>query len=183
MGTMHHLGLAMLIGLIENSRRTVGFLNTKHLVRNNVESFVPADALKLANTAILGISAPGASGPGGSARIKVHPLKRIEDARRRVNALLVGQANRRNKGLVARRKGFSAGMHNPRLYLIAAVLLVVANRPNAQNLAVLDVYHTGIRARAGAAPAYVPHQGSYAVGVLRLPAAHRWSSFFRLPPP
>ena len=97
------------------------------LVRDDVERFVPADALVARDAAILRIPL--------AVRIEVDPLHRIQDPVGRVDGRLDGLTVRGERRPARRRELLAFRLDGPRLW----VAVVEFDRRHANDLAVLDV--------------------------------------------
>ena len=151
------LVLAVLVALVEQGGRAVLLLDAGHLADDDVERLVPGDALVLALAAVLRVAL--------AVGVEVHALHRVADAGRRVDALLVGDAVRRDQGLHAGLERAAAHLELPGVQIRLLVLPVVVHRADADDLAVLDVHHRRVGPVLGhTAEADVPDEGRFAGG-------------------
>ena len=133
-----HLALAVAVGLHEDGQGAVLLVDPADLGGDQVGRLVPADAHELALAAVLRV--PLAVG------VPVDPLERVLDPVGRVGPLLVGEAPRRRDGLHQRLERLAVLLDLPGVEGLGVVLRVPVQRPDPDDLAVLDVHG----ARAGA---------------------------------
>ena len=99
----------------------------RDLVRDDVERFVPADALVTGDAAVLRVAL--------AVRVEVDSLHRIQDPVRRIDGRLDGLAVRGERSPARRRELLAFRFDRPRL----RVAVVEIDRRHAHDLAVLDV--------------------------------------------
>jgi hypothetical protein len=99
----------------------------RDLVRDDVERFIPADALVTRDAAVLRIAL--------AVRIEIDALHRIEDPVGRVDRRFDGLAVRGERRLTRRRELLPFRLDRPRLRIVVVEL----DRRHADDLAVLDV--------------------------------------------
>ena len=135
---LHDLVLAVLVALVEQGGRAVLLLDAVHLAGDDVQRLVPGDALVLAHAAVLRVAL--------AVGVEVDAHHRVADACRRVDALLVGDAVRRDQGLHAGLERAATHLELPGVEIRLLVLPVVVHRTDADDLAVLHVHHRCIGA-------------------------------------
>ena len=147
------LRLAVAVELAEDRCGPVGLVHALDLAGDERARLVPADAHVAARAAVLRVAL--------ALRVPVHALHRVGDAVLRVHALLVAQRQRRDERLEARLEGLSAGLELPGVQVLGRVVLVEAQRADAQYLVVLlvDVDRARVRADAEAVEAQALHDG------------------------
>ena len=141
------LALAVAVALDQDRRRAVLLVDPGDLLGDDVRRLVPGDADVLALAAVLRV--PLAVG------IPVDALERVLDAVGGVGALLVGGHVRRGARPHARFQRLAVALELPGAEACAVVLPVEVERPDAHDLAVLDVDHD----LAGAAEETALRQG------------------------
>ncbi len=154
---LHDLVLTVLVALVEQRGGAVLRLDALHLAGDDVERLFPGDALVLAHAAVLGVAL--------AVGVEVDAHHRVADAGRRVDALLVGDAVRRDERLHARLEGRTPDLHLPGVHVFGRVLPVVVHGADADDLAVLHIHHGGVGAvLRHTAEADVPDQRLLAAG-------------------
>ena len=170
---LHDLVLAVLVALVEQGGRAVLLLDAVHLAGDDVERLVPGDALELAHAAVLRVAL--------AVGVEVDAHHRVADAGGRIDALLVGEAVRRDQGLHAGLERAATHLHLPGIEIRLLVLPVVVHRADADDLAVLHVHHRCVGAvLRDAAEADVSDERRFAGGtglahVLRHTHTSPWS--------
>ena len=137
---VHHLGLAVSVGLGEHGRRSVGVDDPLQLTDDDVQRLVPGDPDVAALAAVLRVAL--------SVGVPVDPLQRIRDPVRRVDALLVAQAERIDGRLERDLEGLAAGLDLPGAELLRPVLPVIGQRTDADDPVALHVHCRYVRADA-----------------------------------
>ena len=141
------LALAVAVRLEEDRVRPVLLVDPRDLLGDDVGRLVPRDAHVLALASVLLVAL--------AVRVPVHALERVLDAVGRVGALLVAGHVRGGAGPRPRLERESVALHLPGPEGLGIVLPVEVERPDAQDLAVLDVDHD----LAGAAEKAALRQG------------------------
>ena len=143
--SVNGLGLAVAIALCEDCMGSVAIDDPPKLRDHDIQSLVPRDAHVAALAAVLGVAPTWAGGSRRALRVPVHPLQRIRDAVRRVDALLVPQSHRADGRLQRRMEGLATGLDLPRLELLRTVLPVVGEGADTHDLAVFHVHSSHVR--------------------------------------
>ena len=122
--------LAVPVGLGEDRLHAVLLFDPLDLAHDYVQGFFPGDTLVLAAATVLRVPL--------AVRVPVHPLQGIKDPIRGVDAVLVPEAEGRDKGFHGRREGLAFGLYLPGLE--ARILPVIVKRPDADDLAVVALH-------------------------------------------
>ena len=139
-GTVDGLDQMVPVRLHEDRVQAIRFLNAQHLGRDDIGRLVPADPFVLALAPVLRVAL--------ALRIPVHALHGIEDAVRRVNALLVRQGERREFRLLLGFELSATGLDAPWVQSVLALMRHVAERTRAQDASITHVDLRRIRRRA-----------------------------------
>ena len=158
---MDGLALAVAVALHQDRVRAVLLVDAGDLPGDDVGRFVPRDADVLALAAVLRV--PLAVG------IPVDALEGVLDAVRGVRALLVGGHVGRRARSHARLQGLAVALELPGAEALAVVLPVELERPDAHDLAGLDVDHDFAGAAEEAALGQGPEHGLVGAHVHSLP--------------
>lgn len=142
---VHDLRLTVAVALDEDGGVSVGIDAAGDLRRDDVGRLIPADALVLADAAVLGVAL--------AVRVPVHALQRVGNAVLGIDAVLVGQLQRRDGGLRAALELLAARVKRPRVEVVDLVGVKHAQGPDAGDLAVDDVDGTGVGSAAEGAQA------------------------------
>jgi hypothetical protein len=126
------LAFAVAVTLDEDRQRPVLPVDAPDLGGDEVRGLVPGDARVLALSAVLGIPL--------AVRVPVHPLEGVHDPVRRIGPLLVREAPGGGRRLHERLERLAVLLHLPRVEARGIVLGVEVERPDSDDLAVLDIH-------------------------------------------
>jgi len=145
------LALAVSVTLHQDAERPIGFVDSPDLVGDDVGRLIPGDADVLALAAVLRVPL--------SLGIPVNPLHWVLDAVRGEGALLIGERERRGQGLHQWRQRLAIARQRPRPETRAVILPVIVERPDAHDLAVLQVEGAFAASAQHPAQGKCPHDG------------------------
>jgi hypothetical protein len=128
---MHGLDLAMPIGLGQHGIRPIFLNDSLKFLDDQLDRFFPGDANILTLAPVLGVSLTGG--------IPIHPLERVQNAVRRIDALFIGQAIRRDEGLHAGFQDVTVSFHFPRIEILRTIFPIEMQGPDPDYPAVFDI--------------------------------------------
>ena len=137
-GAVDHLGLAVAVALSIDSIGAVSIDDAADLALDDIQSLIPGDALVAGDTTVLGITL--------AVGIPVHTLDGVQDTVGRVNALLPGDTHGAAGSLGGGFQHLAAGLDAPGVDVLVGVLPIVTEGANTQDLAVLHVNRSNVRA-------------------------------------
>src|SRR5690606_11577682 len=156
--TVDGLTFSVAIALRQHGEVAVFLLDALQLIGDDRGGLVPGNPLVLALTAVLRVDLLGIA-----AGLPVHALEGVADAVGRVDTLLVRQAERCNEGLFSGRlKDLTLYFQPPGVEVILVVALFsVAQRADADDLAVLDLNTRGCAVATEAHGDGTPDEGFF----------------------
>ena len=158
------LAFTVAVALHEDGIRPVLLVHPADFAGDEFRRLVPGDADEFGLAAILGIAF--------AVRIPVDSLHRVGDAVWRVDPFLIAEGEGAGQGLPGGFEDLAVALHLPLPDLFLFILPAIAQRPDPDDLAVLDVYHPF----GAAAEVTAESQGSQDCFVFSFDWFHRYCS-------